>query len=178
MLATRTGTDMPSGPGTLVYRSWSQVDHVAIELLWRTFADTIDARRGVLEGCALKHDDTQMATDIATDVLVRVETNGKLDAQQRLIPLTRLQCVRIQGGAMLLGDDPAALDHGLLLAAARRWLHSTASDERVLAKHASAFDALAIELQADSTTKQAAIDEAVNSAKHPDDARTRSQAVG
>ena len=173
--APRDGTDAPSGPGTIVYRTWAQAEQVDIELLWRTFADAIDARRARLEGCSMHGKGKHQRPN---GLLVRLETAGAADPQQRLIPLARLLCVRLKGGDMLFGNDPAGLDHGLLSGAARRWLHSTASDTTVLRRHAAAFDDLAVELGVDDAARLAAIEGAVESAKRPDNARTRAQAVG
>jgi len=171
-LAKTPGTNTPSGPHTLIWRTWPDTEHKRIDILWHTFADTQLARTGTLQGLSLAN-----AGD-PTGILVLLEPAGKPDTQERAIPTSRITCLRTHNGDVLLGPDHThALDLALLLDHATRWRHSTAKDT-VIKIHANAFIALADRLHANTTLQSEALDMAVTSAKDPITTKARRNAVG
>jgi hypothetical protein len=171
-LAETPGTDTPSGPHTLTWRTWTDTAHQHIDILWHTFANTHLARTGTLQGLSLTNDGHP------TGILVLLEPAGKPDTQERAIPANRITCLRTHNGDVLLGPDHThALDLALLLDNATRWLHSKAKDT-VVQKHAKAFTTLAERLHADDQLQKEALDQAVDTAEDHTTANTRRNAVG
>lgn len=169
-LADIDGTDVASGPGTVLWRTWPDDQHQRIDVLWDTFADKPAARTALLVGVAL-------ADGNVTGLLVLLETAGKREDTQRCIPLSRLRCLR-HGDRTLHGDDHVnAMTRLFLMDAAARWLHSTAKDAKIIDRHAETFAQLATRLQADEAMRADVLLACVQAAKDAATAQSRVDAL-
>ncbi len=166
-LADTPGTDVASGPGTVIWRTWAEDAHRSVDVFWETFAQKPAARQALLVGIALVDGDM-------TGVLVHLELAGKREDTQRCIPVSRLRCLRSEEGAILHGGDAElAMNRQFLADAAIRWLHSTAKEAKVIDKHAQAFDTLAQRLNADAAMRREVLLECVQAAKNAAMAQSR-----
>ena len=166
-LANTPGTDVASGPGTVIWRTWADEAHRSVDVFWETFAQKPAARQALLVGIALVDGDM-------TGVLVHLELAGKRENTQRCIPLSRLHCLRRNDGTLLHGEDQEiAMNRQFLVDAATRWLHSTAKEAKVIDKHAQAFDSLAQRLNADAALRRQVLLECVQAAKNAAMAQSR-----